>query len=156
WQITGTVDAFETLEAVPVDYWPVVIRDNINEPGAAGFHQDDQGRPFALVQADSDWSLTASHETLEMLAHPTAMTTIARAPPPQAEKPLSEFERVLYLEEVCDPCESDDCAYLVNGVKVSDFITPHYYDPQGTTGARYSFTGKIQAPHTVLEGGYVS
>jgi hypothetical protein len=156
WQITGTVDAFETLETVPVDYWPVVIRDNINQPGAAGFHQDDQGRPFALVQANSDWSLTASHETLEMLADPTGMTTIAGAPPAQAEKPLSGFERVLYLEEVCDPCESDDCTYLVNGVKVSDFITPHYYDPQGTTGARYSFTGKIEAPHTVLEGGYVS
>jgi hypothetical protein len=39
WQITGTVDAFETLETVPVDYWPVVIRDNINEPGAAGFQR---------------------------------------------------------------------------------------------------------------------
>lgn len=77
-----------------------------------------------------------------MLADPTGTTTIAGAPPAQAEKPLSGFARVLYLEEVCDPCESADCAYLVNGVKVSDFITPHYFDPQGTTGARYSFTGK--------------
>jgi hypothetical protein len=46
WEITGTVDAFETLDAVPVDYWPVIIRDNIDQPGAAGFHQDEQGRPF--------------------------------------------------------------------------------------------------------------
>ena len=30
WQINGTVDAFETLDAVPVDYWPVVVLDNIN------------------------------------------------------------------------------------------------------------------------------
>jgi hypothetical protein len=156
WQVTGTVDAFETLDAVPVDYWPVVVMDNINEPGAAGYHQDEQGRPFALVQADTDWSMTASHETLEMLADPTGMTTVAGSPPPQAPKPISDFERVLYLEEVCDPCESGDCSYLVNGVKVSDFITPHYYDPGSAAGVQYSFSGKIQAPHAVLEAGYVS
>ena len=156
WQISGTVDAFETLDAVPVDYWPVVVLDNINEPGAAGFHQDEQGRPFALVQAGTDWSLTASHETLEMLADPTGMTTVAGSPPPQAPDPISGFERVIYLEEVCDPCESDDCAYFVNGVKVSDFITPHYYDPSAAAGVRYSFSGKIQGPHTVLDAGYVS
>jgi hypothetical protein len=141
---------------VPVDYWPVIVRDNINQPGAAGFHQDDQGRPFALVQADANWSLTASHETLETLADPTGMASIAGSPLPQAPERISGFERVIYLEEVCDPCESDACAYLVNGVKVSDFITPHYYDPSGASGVRYSFSGKIQAPHTVLEGGYVS
>jgi hypothetical protein len=45
---------------------------------------------------------------------------------------------------------------LVNGVKVSDFITPHYYDPNGATGIQYSFRGKVQAPHTALEAGYVS
>jgi len=156
WEITGTVDAFDDLESVPVDYWPVIVRDNISQPGAAGFHQDEQGRPFALVQADANWSLTASHETLEMLADPTGITSIAGSPPPQAPNHISSFERVIYLEEVCDPCESDDCAYLVNGVKVSDFITPHYYDPSGASGVRYSFSGKIQAPHTVLEGGYVS
>jgi hypothetical protein len=156
WEITGTVDAFDQLESVPVDYWPVIVRDNINQPGAAGFHQDEQGRPFALVQADANWSLTASHETLEMLADPTGMTSVAGSAPPQAPEGISGFERVIYLEEVCDPCESDDCAYLVNGVKVSDFITPHYYDPNGASGVRYSFSGKVQAPHTVLEGGYVS
>jgi hypothetical protein len=141
---------------VPVDYWPVLVLDNIDQPGAAGFHQDEQGRPLALVQADANWSLTASRETLEMLADPTRMTTVAGSPPPQAPDPISGFERVIYLEEVCDPCESEDCAYLVNGVKVSDFITPHYYDPNGAPGVRYSFRGKVEAPHTVLEAGYVS
>lgn len=83
-------------------------------------------------------------------------TTVADSPPPQAPNPVSGFERVICPEEVCDPCESEDRAYLVNGVKVSDFITPHYYDPNGASGVRYSFSGKVQAPHTVLEGGYVS
>ena len=69
---------------------------------------------------------------------------------------VSKFSRVLYLVEVCDPCEADDCAYEVNGIKLSDFITPHYYDPNGDTGMLYSFRGSIKEPHTVLEGGYVS
>ena len=33
------------------------------------------------------------------------------------------------------------------------YFGQRYY---GTAGVQYSFTGKIQAPHTVLDGGYVS
>src|SRR5262252_5756058 len=52
WQVNGTVDAFDRLESVPIDYWPVILMDDIQEPGAAGYHTDDQGHPFALVQVD--------------------------------------------------------------------------------------------------------
>jgi hypothetical protein len=78
WGINATVDSFDSLESVPVDYWPVILRDDINEPGAAGFHTDDQGQPFSLVQVDEKWPLTASHETLEMLADPFGNRTICR------------------------------------------------------------------------------
>jgi hypothetical protein len=156
WDVDATVGAFETLELVPVDYWPVIIRDDINQPGAAGFHTDDNGQPFSLVQADDNWTLTSSHEVLEMLADPFGSRTIAGSPPPDSPSPISEFDRVIYLVEVCDPCESDQLAYTVNGVTVSDFITAHYYDPNGSSGAQYSFRGNIEGPHTVLEGGYVS
>ncbi|HEV3437087.1 MAG TPA: hypothetical protein VG122_06995 [Gemmata sp.] len=156
WNINATVDAFEKLEAVPVDYWPVIIQDDIQEPGAAGYHTDENGQPFSLVQANSGWQLTVSHETLEMLADPFGSRTIAGPPPPNAPAPVSEFSRVTYLVEVGDPCEADQFAYEVNGFRLSDFITPHYYDPNGDTGAQYSFRGNVKAPHTVLEGGYVS
>jgi hypothetical protein len=156
WQINATVDAFEALEAVPVDYWPVIIRDDIQEPGTAGYHTDDHGQPFSLVQADPGWELTASHEALEMLADPFGSRTLAGTPPPGSPAPIASFSRVVYLVEVCDPCETDNYAYEVNGVHLSDFITPHYYDPNGATGVQYSFRGNIKEPHTVLEGGYVS
>lgn len=156
WGISATVDAFEALEAVPVDYWPVIIRDDIEQPGAAGFHTDDHGQPFSLVQADPGWELTASHEALEMLADPSGNRTIAGPPPPNSPEPVSRLSRVTYLVEVCDPCEADNFAYEVNGVQLSDFITPHYYDPNGATGAQYSFRGNIKEPHSVQEGGYVS
>lgn len=156
WQVHATVDAFDKLEAVPVDYWPIIIRDDIKEPGAAGYHTDNHGQPFSLVQADPGWELTASHEALEMLADPFGNRTTAGPPPPKAPAPVSGFSRVSYLVEVCDPCEADQFSYEVNGVQLSDFITPHYYDPNGSTGVLYSCRGSIKAPHTVLEGGYVS
>src|SRR5215475_15762822 len=84
WNVNATVDAFDSLESVPVDYWPVILRDDINEPGAAGFHTDDHGQPFSLVQVDANWALTTSHEALEMLADPFGNRTVAGAPPAQA------------------------------------------------------------------------
>jgi hypothetical protein len=156
WQVNTTVDGFESLDKVPVDYWPVIIRDDLNEPGAAGYHTDDNGQPFSLVQADAGWTLTASHETLEMLADPFGNRTIAGKPPVGAPKPVSSFKRVLYLVEVCDPCEAAQYAYTVNGIELSDFITSHYYDPKGRPGVLYSFGGNVQQPHSVLEGGYIS
>jgi hypothetical protein len=156
WQVNASVSAFDALESVPVDYWPVIIRDDIDQPGAAGYHTDDNGQPFSLVQADDQWQLTASHETLEMLADPFGNRTIAGSPPPQSPRPISTLRRVTYLVEVCDPCEDAQFAYGVNGQQLSDFITPHYYDPNGATGTLYSFRGNIKAPHTVLEAGYVS
>jgi hypothetical protein len=61
-----------------------------------------------------------------------------------------------YLVEACDPCEDNSYAYTINGIAVSDFITPHYYDPIVTPGTRYSFTGAIKGPRQILPGGYIS
>src|SRR6266542_3806602 len=68
WNVRATVDGFGSLEAVPLGYWPVIIVSDVKD--AAGYHTDKNGQPFALVEAGSSWSLTASHETLEMLADP--------------------------------------------------------------------------------------
>ena len=70
WDITATLDSFDRLEDVPIGYWPIIVRDDINVAGAAGVHLDENGQPFALVQYSDSWSLTASHEMLEMLADP--------------------------------------------------------------------------------------
>jgi hypothetical protein len=156
WDVNATVDPFQNLESVPVDYWPVIIRDDINQPGAAGYHTDKNGQPFSLVQADANWALTASHECLEMLADPFGNRTIAGSVPPQASGKAKKLARVLYLVEVCDPCEDGSLGYQANGVGVSDFITPHYYDPAIAGSIQYSFGGHIKAPHQVLDGGYVS
>jgi hypothetical protein len=67
WDIEATVDAFDNLEDVPLGYWQVIIKESIGFD-AGGIHLNtDNGQPFALVEYSEDWSLTTSHETLEML-----------------------------------------------------------------------------------------
>lgn len=156
WDVDATVDSFPTLDDVPVDYWPVIVSDTIDQPGALGYHKDENGQPLALVMLTDSWPLTVSHEVLEMLADPFGNRTVAGSPPPQATGAPSQLDRVTYLVEVCDPCEADSNAYDVNGVTLSDFITGNYYDPMQSAGVRYSFQGGIKKPHEVLKGGYVS
>jgi hypothetical protein len=96
------------------------------------------------------WSLTASHELLEMLADPFGNRVV----PGQSPKP--DQGRVEFLVEVCDPSEAEQFGYTVNDILVSDFYTPHFFDPVKAEGVRYSFTGAITEPRTILEGGYIS
>jgi hypothetical protein len=152
WRRRPTVDAFMRLEDVPLGYWPIWVRDDINVPGAAGIHLDKDGQPFSLVQFETAWSLTASHEALEMIADPFGNRVTA------GPSLKDDQGRVEYLVEVCDPSEDVQFSYTVNDITVSDFYTPRYFDPtpEGVPGVRYSFTGAITKPRQVLPGGYVS
>lgn len=150
WGFNASVDAFADLEDVPTGYWPVVVRDDIGFPGAAGIHLDQDGQPFALVQYSNRWTLTASHEVLEMLVDPFG----DKLTPSQSIKP--DQGRVNYLVEVCDPSEDFDYSYTVNGIRMSDFYTPAFFDPVPAASVRYSFTDAIKAPKQVLAGGYLS
>jgi hypothetical protein len=154
WGVDATVDAFAKLEDVEIDYWPMIIVQDV--PGAAGVHLDRDGQPFALIEHSGQWSLTASHECLEMLADPFGNRLVASDLLDQAVALGQEPHRVRYLVEVCDPPEAGQFAYTVNGVLVSDFYTPHFFDPVQSSGVRYSFTGAIDGPRKVLDGGYIS
>lgn len=153
WNISATVDAFERLEDIPLGYWPMIVKDNIGFAGAAGIHLDKDRQPFALISSSTDldvWSLTASHESLEMLVDPYGDRLIA------GDSPKEGQGRVSFLVEVSDPSEAAEYAYTANGILVSDFYTPRYFDPLMSPGVRYSFTGAISEPRQVLQGGYLS
>ncbi len=150
WDVQATVDAFPRLEDVPVGYWPMIVKDDIGQPGAAGIHMDKDGQPFALITMSDSWSLTASHEMLEMLADPFGNRVMAGRSPKRGQG------RVEFLVEVCDPSEADEFGYTSNDILVSDFYTPRFFDPVHSAATRYSFTSAIQRPRTILRGGYIS
>ena len=154
WKVDATVDAFARLKDVPADYWPLIVVDDVQ--GAAGYHQDKHGQPYSLIEFGPDWSMTASHECLEMLADPFGRRLRSANLPDQAVKLGMPPRRVRYIVEVCDPSESGAAGYQVNGVLVSDFYTPQFFDPVASAGVRYSFTGKIRKPRQVLKDGYLS
>jgi hypothetical protein len=59
-----------------------------------------------------------------------------------------------YSFEVCDPVEAP--TYTVNGVSVSNFVTPAWFDPLSDhTTAQYDKLGQLHAPFSILKGGYV-
>jgi hypothetical protein len=150
WRVNATISAYAALDDVPSGYWPVIVMDNIHTAGAAGVHSDKNGQPYALVEYSPSWSLTASHETLEMLADPFGNRLVAGRSPKPGQG------RVEFLVEVGDPCEDASFAYTANGITVSDFLTPAFYDPVVSPTERYSFTGAIKQPRQVLKGGYLS
>ncbi len=147
WDVQGTLSAFPRLEDVPPGFWPIIVKDDI-EVDAAGTHCDPRGQPLALVTAGSGWSVVASHEALEMLVDPYGNRTVA------GPSPKPDQGRVEFLVEVADPI--GDSTYTINGIFVSDYCTPRYYDPLASGGVQYCYTGRITAPRELLANGYVT
>ncbi len=159
WTVQATVIYLANAAKIPSGVWPVQLVKSL-PPGEGGFHLDKHNQPYAEVIASPDndgWTIAASHETIEMLVDPSGnrlqSSRSIEITGTKIQDGSGEFE---YLVEACDPCEDDSFGYSIQGVAVSDFITPHFYDPVTTSGTRYSFTGAIKAPRQVLDGGYIS
>jgi hypothetical protein len=159
WSVNATVIYLPHAKKVPVGVWPVQLVKTL-PPGEGGFHLDKHKQPYAKVIASpkSDgWTIAASHEVLEMLVDPYGNRVQSSVAIEVKGKKIQDGTGQFgYLVELCDPCEDDKYGYSVNGVPVSDFITPRFYDPLVTPGTRYSFTGAIKAPRQILPGGYIS
>jgi hypothetical protein len=149
WNVKATVDAFPQLEDVPIGYWPILIKDNIGFD-AAGIHLDEDNQPFALVTASDDrdvWSLTVSHELIEMLVDPFGNRLMA------GDSPKPDQKRVQFLVEACDPPEAAEFAYTVNGILVSDFYSARFFDP--IAAPEYAIRSRAQSgnPERCFEAG---
>jgi hypothetical protein len=128
--------------------------------GRAGLPLRRNNVPYAVVQYDESWPITASHEVLEMLADPFGNRMHAARLPLGVEVDYEHFglphssSRVHYLVEVADPCEAG--AYEVGGVMLSDFLLPSWYRTNPLLASAYSHTGTCSDPREVAPGGYVS
>ena len=150
WSLAVTVERFASLDDVPVGYWPLVIVGPDDIPLRRGFHTSRSGQPLAVVEHSASWSLVASHEMVEMCCNPSGQRITS------GRSPKRDQGQVQILVEACDPCQAAAYGYTINGVLVSDFVTPRFYDPASTGGTRYSFAGHVQRPRQVLPGGYMS
>jgi hypothetical protein len=132
--------------------WNLVLLDTSDEANALGYHDlTPDGLPLGKVFAKSDAiagsavSVTASHELLEMLLDPYINLT--------AEDPTRGY---FVAYEACDAVEADAIGYEHDGVLLSDFVTPEFFDPSAAKrpGERFSFRGNIGKPFELATGGY--
>ncbi|HXJ15494.1 MAG TPA: hypothetical protein VNH19_24740 [Candidatus Limnocylindrales bacterium] len=148
WGVRALVHAIDRNQAVPHGAWPMRILDQ--SQAGLGVHLDNHGKPFAEIEAGTDWTITASHELLEMLVDPLGKKLISD----KDIDPASDGHQVQYLVEVGDPVEV--FAYQINGVSLSDFITPEYYDLNAAPGTSYDFLNQLQSALEVPAGCYIS
>jgi hypothetical protein len=159
WNVNATIEIYDTLERVPSGCWPMIIREYIGVgEDVTGVHltsgsRDDQ--PFALIKytKDSDrWTLAASSTLLSMLINPFG-TLFIQGPSPN---PVDKGKIVDFSVEISAPVGGEENGYSIDGVLVSDFVTPAFFEPSKRKGVRYSFTGSAKEPLKILRAGFLS
>jgi hypothetical protein len=155
WGVEAHIRFIGKNQKIPRGYWWVVILDDADGAGYLGYHDiTEEGMPLGKVFAKTDldygynWTITATHEILEMLADPDINLV--------AFVEEGEFAGKLFAYEVCDPCEADEFGYDINGVKVSDFVTPAYFEYFRKDTQGFDYLNKITKPFELLPGGYIS
>jgi hypothetical protein len=146
WNVRADISVLDAEGVIPQGTSPLNIVNVLT--GQAGVHTNDQGQPSAEAVNGDQLSITLSHELLEMLVDPDG-TYVKRAPDLD---PYSGGQQVAYLVEVCDPCAV--YSYDIDGVPVSDFVLPSFYDSNAT--GNVDFAGFLTRPLTVPLGCYIS
>ena len=129
---------------IPMTGWELCVVDSKEQADSLGLTNSLRRRPMYLVYADTAeyWTVSFSHQILELLADPYCNTSIQVEP--------GKFSGL----EVCDPVAGDDQSYLVHRVRMSNFILPNWFEA-GSLGP-WDHAEKLSAPLTLANGGYQS
>lgn len=153
WGVTGVLTQLPKGTPAPADRFWIGIFDDFDQARALGYGDlTPAGFPMAKVFAKTDLkyraklSVSLSYELLGMLVNPYINQCVID---PQTSR--------LYAKEVCDPVEADAFGYTINGIKVSDFVLPAYFDPQHVgRRSRLSLQGHVNEPFSLARGGCLS
>lgn len=133
--------------------WNLLVLDTSDEANALGYHDfTPEGNPVgkAFVKTDQMGgylpSVTMSHELLEMLGDPDINLC------------AEDRDGTLYAYENCDAVEADELGYDIDGVTVSDFVTPEWFagSLRDVGGIKFDFKGHVTQPFELAKGGYIS
>jgi len=141
------------------------VWDESDVPNAIGYHDKNfRGIPYAFVfldiaatKAPDEWTVTLSHEALELIADPEG-NLLVMGPHPDP----NENRTVFHWFEMCDAVQNE--WYRIDGIRVSNFVLPLYFTgtrDEDETGARNDFLGTVGPDGQTLPsfginpGGYV-
>lgn len=153
WGLNARLDRYEPGQPIPSSRWVLSFFDTADQADALGYHDvTPAGLPLGKVfvrtsiNAGAQVSVVASHELIEMLVDPWINVFI------QDQDDTSKY----WIREACDAVEADEDGYTVNGVRVSDFVTPAYFEPAMSLGG-YDFRGLLTGPLPAMRsGGYLA
>lgn len=151
WHVNAQLEAWDVNRAY--DQWQVVFFDDEAQAESMGYRDlTEAGKPLAKIfvkdsiDRGSRWSVTASHEILEMLVDPYCELSAFNQSTPDSG--------ILYAYEICDPVESDETGYDVGDIRVSNFVLPSWFQP--TAKPSYDYLAQLTAPLTLGRNGYMS
>ena len=134
----------------------LTIIDNINEPGALGYHDITSGfTPYAVVDAKLaeengiPWSVVASHEALEMSANPL-VNRIAILDTSGGQGLSGD----LVWAEICDAVQRGSYHGRLHSTPLSNFVLPGWFI-RGWTGP-VDHMGVVPGPLQIASGGYIA
>lgn len=149
WDLDATLEFVPSSEQLIEGWWQIVVVDNPDQAGALGYHEMTPGgcplgKVFAKLDLDYGyhWTVTMSHELLEMLGDPWI------------DYAVQASDGSFYALEVSDPVEADSLGYEIDGVLVSDFVTPSWFED--TMADRLDFKQHLSKPLQIAPEGYIS
>jgi hypothetical protein len=141
--------AEETVQGEGVLY----LVDESHLPGALGYHAlNTRETPFGFVFLidPAEWTVTLSHEALELIIDPTANILVPGPDP----RPGQQSNVVLHTYEVCDAVERT--SYEIDGIRVSNFLTPQWFAEGNAPGTRNDFLGVGVASFGATPGSHLA
>ena len=156
WRVDAQLSFVARSADIPPGSWRLVVEDDSRYPGAVCYHTlSSEGLPEVrvaardAVKAGWPWTMAASHDLLEMLANPRLNLAIFDSDDARTGR--------LYIREICDPVASVGLAYEIDGVMVSDFVYPAWFERFRAPGsAQFDHRGHLNAPFQVAPGAYVN
>jgi hypothetical protein len=162
WGVDAELKYCGPQDTPPPGWWWLELTDEPGAPEAPGYlawrTASPTGLPVSrvfmkLVQsAGVQWTISASHALVEMLVNPRRNLAV-----------LTEVEGKLRIctHDIADPCSAEEDGYPIGGVRVSDFVFPAWFDPEGKKGPPYDRAQRLTHPLevgcgarvTVYEGG---
>ena len=137
----------------------IYLWNGVNVDDALGFHETNAaGVPFGFVFTDlvkelgEPWTVTFSHEALELIADPEVNLLVVGPHPADPDK------EVFHWYEMCDAVQDEK--YKVDGTWVSNFLLPLYFTPDAESGGRNDFLGRLHKGKSLQSfginpGGYI-
>jgi hypothetical protein len=156
WAIPVNPVSYLATDADTPSYGAILtLVDDPDQAGVLGWHTEGNqgviyGYVFAAPVLDNGGQIltgatytvaaTLSHEVLETIADPH-VNLWATGP-----------DGWVISQEVCDPVEN--ASYEIDGVSVSDFVTPGWFDVQAAAGTQMDHLNRVTSPFQIDQGGY--